>query len=104
MADQLDSRFREYVSALNEEEVSNATSSLAEGRALVENWIRGYTVPPEILDRSIIEVAAELFYHKMARGGVTEWAGTDLQPFRLARDPMIGAYRILAQFVPAGLA
>ena len=99
-------RFREYVTATGAGDEENAAASLTEAREMVEHWIGTpiTKVPKSVLDRAIIEVAAELFYHKAARGGVTEWAGTDLQPFRLARDPMKAAYPILLQYVPGGLA
>lgn len=104
--DSLLSRFESYVTAVGEGDESNASISLAEGRVLVEGWIGAHAamIPDEARDRAIVEVAAELFYHKAARGGVTEWAGADLQPFRLARDPMKAAYPILLQFIPGGLA
>lgn len=102
--DELFERFAKYVDALGTEEEDNASHSLAEGREMVENFIGSYTVPPATTARAIIEVAAELFHHKLARSGVTDFGGTDLQPFRIARDPMKAAYPILTQFVPAGLA
>lgn len=104
--DSLLPRFREYVTAVGEGDESNASTSLAEARALIDNWVSAQTarLPEPVKDRATIEVAAELFYHKAARGGVTEWAGTDLQPFRLARDPMKAAYPVLLQFIPGGLA
>lgn len=103
-ADALLHRFREYVTATGEGDETNASASLAEGRALVEQWIGTRNIPAPIRDRAVIEVAAELFYHKAARNGVSEWGGTDLAPFRIARDPMKAAYPILLQSIPGGLA
>lgn len=99
-------RFKEYVTSTGTADDENATVSLTEAHALVTAYCGAFiaAVPAPVLGRAIVEVAAELFYHKAARGGVTEWAGTDLQPFRLARDPMKAAYPLLLQFIPGGLA
>lgn len=97
-------RFTGYVTAIGEGDAANAADSLAEGRALVENWIGSRTIAEPIRDRAIIEVAAELFYHQAARNGVSDFGGADLQPFRIARDPMKAAYPILLQALPGGLA
>ncbi len=102
--DPLAERVREYVTATGEGDERNAAAALTDARTLVENWIGSASIPDTAKDRAIVEVAAELFYRKSARGGVLDVAGADLQPFRMARDPMKAAYPILKQFIPGGLA
>jgi len=102
--DALLERAREYLTVTGEGDESNVAAALPEARALVENYIGSYSIPPAVKERAIIEVTAELFYRKNSRNGVSEFAGTDLAPFRIARDPMKAAYAILKQFIPGGLA
>ena len=104
--DPLAERVRGYLTVHSTSDQETADDALAEARALVENWIgdRISAFPKVIVDRAIVEVTAELFYRKSARNGVMEFAGTDLAPFRIARDPMKAAYPILKQFMPGGLA
>lgn len=102
--DALLGRCVEYVQAHGESEAKELGFALTEARALISNYVGAYKVATEVNDRAIVEVTAELFYRKMSRNGVSEFAGTDLAPFRIARDPMKAAYPILAQYMPVGLA
>lgn len=102
--DKLRDRMIAYVQAHGTEEEGECDLALPEARGLVTGYVGAFTVPAEILNRAIIEVAADLFHRKSARNGVMELGGGDLAPFRIARDPMKAAYPMLAQFVPAGLA
>jgi len=99
-------RAQEYVTATGEGDLENLKKALPEARELVENWIGEpiTKVPESIRNRAIIEVTAELFYRKNSRNGVSEFAGTDMQPFRIRKDPMAAAYPILKQYIPGGLA
>lgn len=102
--DELLDRLTAHVQAHGTEEEGECELALPEARALVTRFVGAFTVPREIQDRAIIEVAADLFHRKSARNGVMDLAGGDLAPFRIARDPMKAAYPILTPFVPAGLA
>lgn len=93
-----------YVQAIGESEAKEVRLALTEARALIMNYVGAYRVDAAVTERAIVEVTAELFYRKMSRNGVSEFAGTDLAPFRIARDPMKAAYPILAQYMPVGLA
>jgi len=61
-------------------------------------------VPPVVLDRAIKEVGSELFHRRQAPGGVAQFAGLDGAPIRVARDPMVSAYPILARHVGPAIA
>ncbi|MGO2139833.1 MAG: hypothetical protein ACTH30_05425 [Leucobacter sp.] len=97
-------RVREYVGAVGTADENAVDDATAEATELVKNWIGKAAIPDAIRDRAIIEVAADLFYRRMARNGVMEFGGTDLAPFRIARDPMKAAYPLLSQFIPGGFA
>lgn len=97
-------RVREYVSAHGADDENAVSDAVTEATALVTNWIGAATIPEPISDRATIEVAVDLFYRRMARNGVMEFGGTDLAPFRIARDPMKAAYPLLSQFIPGGFA
>lgn len=98
--DQLAERLATYVDAQGENELAEVGYALAEARALVTRHLEGSAPPPEpVIDRAIIECAAELFQRKGSRNGVMELGGEDLAPFRIARDPMKAAYAILAPYV-----
>ena len=85
------------------------TSSLTEGRAMVEKYIEdnaldGVTVPDAILDRATLEVSADLFYRRSAPHGIVNTAysggeGMSSEPIRISRDPMAAARPLLAQWV-----
>lgn len=52
------------------------------------------STPQEIIDLAVVEVAAELWAHRDAIGGIIT-AFSDGPTTRLARDPMAPAYPIL---------
>jgi hypothetical protein len=55
--------------------------------------------------RAILECGSELFYRRNAPSGITQFATPDGQSaVRVARDPMVGAYPILAPYMAAGFA
>lgn len=57
-------------------------------------------VPAHAQSRAVLEVAAELWYRKGARGGIATFDATDMAPVRLARDPMKAAYPFLDPYLP----
>ena len=66
---------------------------------LVEEYVGSAIVPDEVLERAFLEVGSELFHRRNAPNGVTQFASFDGTAIRVARDPMIGAYSILAKWV-----
>lgn len=61
------------------------------------------TVPKAVRERATLDVASELFHRRNAPGGVLgQFADVGAAPIRLARDPMLGAYPILAPYLPGG--
>lgn len=77
---------------------------LAEAGGMVGNHIGGSDVPEYAHYRAVLEVAAELYYRRQARGGISMYTNTETPvPVRLARDPMKAAYDILAPHLPGGI-
>lgn len=77
---------------------------LTEAAALVSGWIAANSnpdtaVPAAVQRRATLEVAAELWYRRQARGGIATFDGTDMAPVRLARDPLKAAHPILAPYL-----
>jgi len=70
---------------------------------LVEAFIGEATVPASAKDRAVLEVGSELFHRKNAPNGVAQFSTYDGAPVRVARDPMVGAYPILARYMVIGL-
>lgn len=61
-------------------------------------------IPQEVLDRAIIEVAADLYHRQSTRLGVSGFADNDLNPVRITRDPMAAARPFLAPYLSGGIA
>lgn len=76
------------------------TSALSTAEALVKVHVGAATVPSEITDRAVLEVASELFHRKNAPNGISQFQDFNAAPVRVARDPMVAAYPLLAPFVP----
>lgn len=82
---------------------------LAQGTTMVETYIAdnalpGKTVPSEIRDRAVLEVAADLWHRRQARFGIVNESyasgdGITSEPIRISRDPLAVARPILAQWV-----
>lgn len=61
-------------------------------------------VPDQIRETAIVKTACELYEQRSAPNGVRNFADMDgITPVRVARDPMTGAYPILAPFLPLGI-
>lgn len=99
-------RLADYVKATATDE--HVDSSLTEAAALVdEKLAKGNThraVPDPVRDRAVIEVAADLFYRRQTRMGVSGFADNDLNPMRISRDPMKACEGILAPYLLGGFA
>lgn len=75
-----------------------------EATVLVDKYVGTTVVPDVILDRCYIEVGADLFNRRSAPNGVMnqQYAtedGIGFAPYRIARDPMAAAYRMLGRWV-----
>lgn len=70
------------------------------------DWRYSGDVPASmsLIDRAILEVAAELYHRKNTKNAVAQFASPDGSPVRIARDPMVAAYPILRQLVGGGFA
>lgn len=60
-------------------------------------------VPASVRRRAILEVGADLYWRKASRNGVVNFDSGEMQPMRLARDPMLTATSILRPYL-VGLA
>ncbi len=94
----------QYVSATGAVDVQLAADSAEEAEALVDQRIgktakAAGTVPAAVRRRAILEVGSDLYYRKSSRSGVAGFEGQDVQPIRLARDPMLTAAAILRPFL-----
>lgn len=94
---------REYVGG-NSAQQDFIDSCWAEAVVLVEGFVGTKEIPDEIMDRAYLEVGSELFHRRSAPNGIAQFASFDGSPVRVARDPMVAAYPILAPFVGPGLA
>lgn len=76
----------------------------AQALQLVATYIGDAVVPEPVRQRAILEVGSELYHRRSAPNGVAQFAALDGAPVRVARDPMVGAYPILARYVGGGFA
>jgi len=70
---------------------------------LVWNYVGTSDVPDQILNRAILETGSELFHRRNAPNGISQFASFDGSAVRVARDPMVGAYPILAKAMVVGI-
>ncbi len=75
-----------------------------EAELLVAKYVGTLTVPAAIILRAKLECGSELFHRRSAPNGISQFAGFDGAPMRVARDPMgsarplIDPYRTNAGF------
>lgn len=80
-----------------------AQECVDEATALVDKHIGSADVPAALRRRAILEAGSELFHRKNAPNGIAQFATPDgMSPVRVARDPMLSVYPLLAQFVGMG--
>lgn len=79
---------------------------VTEGTELVTHRIADNTVPPSVIDRATLEVAADLYYRRRSRNGISTFDGSDgmPEPMRISRNPMLAAQPILAPYLGMGIA
>ncbi|SNS41557.1 hypothetical protein SAMN06309944_0163 [Micrococcales bacterium KH10] len=80
-----------------------AESVLPVAVALVTTHLGAAEPPETVRDRAVLEVASELFHRRNAPQGISQFGAPDGSVVRVARDPMVAAYPLLAPWV-VGLA
>ncbi len=85
-----------YVGA-HADDTAFVTQCWDEATDLVTAFIGTQIVPESIKDRAILETGSELFHRRNSPQGLAQMAAFDGSPVRVARDPMVGAYPILAK-------
>jgi hypothetical protein len=86
----------EYVGAPND---SYVTECVTEAAALVARHIGTAVVPADVKARAELECGSELYHRRNAPNGIAQFGAIDGAVVRVARDPMIGAYPILAPYL-----
>lgn len=95
---------REFVGASNSDDAF-VEACWGEALSLVDKAIgSATTVPDNIHHRAALECGSELYHRRSAPLGVSQFASVDGSAIRIARDPMVGAIRILKPFLPFGVA
>ena len=94
-------KLAQYVGATPEDQ-EFVTECWDDAYQLVWNFVGGADVPEQILERAILETGSELFHRRNAPSGIAQFASFDGAPIRVARDPMVGAYKILSKAMVMG--
>lgn len=81
------------------------TDCVAEGIELVKQIIGAREVPEKIVERAVVEAAADLFWRKQARSGVATFeADGALETVRVGLDPTRAARAVLAPWLGPAIA
>ena len=80
-------------------------SCVDEATALVGSQVGSVTIPQEVHDRAVMEVAAELYHRRSAPNGIKSFAdGLDgASAIRVARDALVAARPLLAPYLPLAI-
>ncbi len=81
---------REYVGAPHSDD-DFIDACFHEAEELVDTYISDSSVPTIIRDRAVLECGSELYHRRSAPNGISQFAGFDGAPMRVARDPMVSA-------------
>lgn len=74
-----------------------------EAQALVDEYIGDAVVNADVLNRAYLECGSELYHRRSAPNGVAQFATLDGgSAIRVARDPLVGVYPLVARWMPAG--
>ncbi|MGM7677577.1 hypothetical protein [Microbacterium sp. A94] len=90
--------------------LSEASSAYAgecweEAEALISQHVGAASVPAVVLKRATLEVGSELYHRRKAPNGIAQFATPEASsPARIARDPLVGAYPLLAPWLGRGIA
>lgn len=78
---------------------------VAEATTLVGSQVGSSTIPQEVHDRAVMEVAAELYHRRSAPNGIKSFAdGLDgASAIRVARDALVAARPLLAPYLPLAI-
>lgn len=82
------------------------TRCVTEAGELVARRVASEVVPATVVDRAVLEVAADLYYRRRSRNGVSTFDGQDgmPEPMRISRNPMLAAQPILDPYLAPGIA
>ena len=95
---------RKYVGATQSADTDAFVEECWDGAvAFVDRFIGDQTIPVSVRELAILKCGAEMFNQKAAKNGVMNQAGYDGSPVRIARDPMVAAYPVLAPWVVWGI-
>nr|DAQ18797.1 MAG TPA: head to tail adaptor [Caudoviricetes sp.] len=102
MAD-LTTRLAAYVGDVPADEYLR--SCVAEATTLVGSQVGNITIPQEVHDRAVMEVAAELYHRRSAPNGIKSFAdGLDgATAIRVARDALVAARPLLTPYLPLAI-
>jgi hypothetical protein len=80
-------------------------SCVAEATTLVGSQVGNITIPQEVHDRAVMEVAAELYHRRSAPNGIKSFAdGLDgATAIRVARDALVAARPLLTPYLPLAI-
>lgn len=56
-------------------------------------------VPDAIRHRCYLEAASELFHRRQAPNGIAQFGTPDMNPIRVARDPLVGVYPLVSRYL-----
>lgn len=74
-----------------------------EAQALVNAYIGSAVVDADVLNRAYLECGSELYHRRSAPNGVAQFATLDGgSAIRVARDPLVGVYPLVARYMPNG--
>lgn len=90
---------RDYVGTATPADEAQAKDAWDTAFVLVTTYVGAAEVPTVIFDRAVLEVGSELFHRKNAPNGVAQFNTFDAAPIRVARDPMVAAYPLLAPYL-----
>lgn len=95
----------QYVGAISDEDLAAAQHFIDTATALVDGFCGAALVPEAVLNHAYTVVAAEMFSQREAPNGIAQYAdGVTTTPMRVARDPMRGAYPVLARYIGPAIA
>ncbi|EEH64388.1 hypothetical protein HMPREF0044_0125 [Gleimia coleocanis DSM 15436] len=73
----------------------------SEALEMVNNYVAGNTVPETVLQRVVVEAAAELWHRRGAPNGIKSFTDVDGGiTYRIARDPLNAVRSILKPYLP----
>jgi hypothetical protein len=95
---------KKYIGDDGYENDSLVEESFSLAQTLVLAHVGTAEVPADVLDLCYLIVGADLFNRRSAPNGVmnSQYATADgigTEPYRIARDPLAGAYKILGKWV-----